>query len=286
MRVVSIRSRYVKNIMVYDLETDTGDYAVTAANVLVKNTDSVYVLWRNCGVEEAFHLSSQAAKKATDRFRRHIVLEHEKIMKPLALYSKKRYSYVEWLKPENPEPGVQHKGVQLVRRDTCRHVRDVLTNLTNTMFFDTNDRLIEASRRAVHSIINGDVPLDHLILSRMLKANYKSQNIAHVKLAERMLKRNDVDQVDPGERVSYIIVEGQGPMYERAETLRHVKDNNLSVDFKQYFESQLQNPLNMMLSLFSENPVTLYTDILEKSEKKRKKERDVAGFLRLFGKRD
>ena len=266
---------------VYDLSTKDGTFCVLPHGdkvITMKNTDSVYVRWIDTSMEEAFRLSDEAASFATARFPNPIMLEFEKVMCPLALYTKKRYSYQMWTRPDQPEARIQHIGTQVIRRDTCVFVREMLGHILDLILKERKtEEALAYTRESIHALFEGSVDIQKLTITRSYKNNYVNNNIPHVKLAQRLRERNDCDMVRPGERIAFVLVEsGDG-----LETPSFARTNQMTLDAITYFEKQLKTPLDMIWSLVMD-PDTVYHDMLCSYRKKKRHRNDLLGYMKLF----
>jgi len=277
--IVSI-STFHANEYVYDISTESGTFCIKNG-IILKNTDSVYVRWKGVNMHRAFDLSQEAAQIVTKTFTKPIQLEFEKVMCPLFLYTKKRYTYQSWENPNTPVPTIQQIGTQMIRRDTCKYAREALTKITELIIKQQDQQAaLLYTRKIVANLLNGDIDNTDLILTRNIKENYTNSNIPHVRLADRMIKRNDVNKVSPGERIKMIHIDNTNLVVEHPD---FVQENNMRVDYFHYFNKQLKTPLDMIWGLIMD-PSLVYTDIIANAEKKLNKTRNVEGFLRLFHK--
>ena len=276
-KIISISTIQTKEY-VYDLSTDCGTFC-TANGVILKNTDSVYVRWKGVDMKRAFELSEEAAQAVTKSFTKPIQLEFEKVMCPLFLFTKKRYTYQSWENPNAPNPVIQQIGTQMIRRDTCKYARNALTKITEIIIKDQDkEAALLYTRKIISALLNGDIDMSELVLTRNIKDKYTNSNIPHVKLAERMQKRNDLHKVGAGERIQMIHVDDKSLVVEHPV---FVQENHLRVDYMHYFNKQLKTPIDMIWGLIME-PEKVYDDILCASEKKLNKARNIEGFLKLF----
>ena len=264
---------------VYDISSEAGSFCL-ANGAILKNTDSVYVQWIGADMKKAFELSSQAAQVVTKTFKEPIQLEFEKVMCPLFLYTKKRYTYQMWENYETPNPKIQQIGTQMIRRDTCKYAREVLAKITEFIIKDRDqDAALLYTRKAIADLLEGKTSMDDLILTRNLKDKYKNENIPHVKLAKRMQARNDVNKVTAGERISMLHIDDANIV----EDPQFVRDNNLRINYMHYFQKQLKTPIDMIWGLIMDSS-KVYSDIVLQAEKDLNKTRSIEGFLKLFHK--
>jgi DNA polymerase delta subunit 1 len=150
------------------------------------------------------------------------------------------------------------KGLQVVRRDNCPYVREVCKEILN-LILDSEDPVpaIECARSAAKALKNGQVPMEKLLMSKQLGADYKSKSLAHVAVVEKMRERAPGSEPQQGDRVPFVIVQGpkNARMFERAEDPVWVHEKGLKLDYNYYFENQLKNPVSDLLEpLVGPNP--------------------------------
>tara|TARA_X000001036_G_scaffold439344_1_gene490175 strand:- start:175 stop:3291 length:3117 start_codon:yes stop_codon:yes gene_type:complete len=201
-------------------------------------------------------------------FRKPVELEFEKIMYPFFLFTKKRYAYIEW-SPENvvEEGKLDAKGIHLVRRDVCAYVQDIQKTILETLFRETNiKKAVRQANDAIGKLLEGNVPVKKLQLSKTLKIGYKCSkchvaedrygrcpcgtptiNLPHVQLTKKLKAQNAIDPPVPGERVPYVFVEGSGLQHERVEHPEHMNGN--TPDGLYYLNHQLKVPLETLFEL-------------------------------------
>ena len=88
-------------------------------------------------------------------------------------------------------------------------------------------------------------------------------SITHVKLCQRMKKRDIGSAPNSNDRISYVyIVNKQKNILQadRIEELSYVKKHNLEIDYQFYIDNQIKNPCVQFLELFITNPEYLFTN--------------------------
>jgi hypothetical protein len=240
---------------VYDLETEAGTFQAGVGSMIVKNTDSVMIefhtgLEGQAAIEESWRLGERASKECSALFKKPNELELEKVYCPYILYSKKRYAAKMFEKKGSDVvfKKIDVKGLQVVRRDSCPFVREVcsaiLDEILNTM---DPAKAIQFAKKSARLLLQGKVPIDKLVLSRQLGSDYKSDNLAHVAVRDRMRQRAPGSEPMQGDRVQYVITDRPGKMYEKAEDPVWVAEHKLKVDYKYYMKHQLENPVLELL---------------------------------------
>ncbi len=157
--------------------------------VVYGDTDSIYVKFKSDlkgqdHMNYVFKVAPECADRISATFKKPIELEFEKVMYPFILYSKKRYASLFWTNPLKYDY-IDYKGIQVVRRDNCAFVRNNAKKIFEYIFlnekvlnytFDTVDELIETSkefaRDKIRKLINGEIPMNDLLLSKSLRTGY------------------------------------------------------------------------------------------------------------------
>lgn len=221
-------------IYVYDLETEIGRFNAGVGDIQVKNTDSVFIKFVTASskqykialqtpdydkneldklkvkcIQESIDIGKIAAKNATqDLFTFPINLEYEKVYHPLLLLSKKRYIGILYSEDPTKPDKMDNKGVVLKRRDnfellkkTYSKIIDILMQQGETGINQAKDYIEEI----LYKIINNEFTnLDDFIISKTLKDTYKSKNIPHLVLAQKLNDRDPGSAPKSNDRVPYV----------------------------------------------------------------------------------
>jgi len=242
------------------------------AKVRYGDTDSVMVEFDVQGrkgqeaIDYSWKLGEEASEQCTKLFKAPNDLELEKIYCPYFLYSKKRYAAKMWEAKTSPDGTVSVafkkidvKGLQVVRRDSCPYVRETLKQLLGMILESSDPRpVIEAAQKAARDLLDGKVPMDKLVLTKQLAAEYKAVQ-AHVMVRDKMRSRAPGSEPQQGDRVSFVIVKGLGKMSDKAEDPTWVRDNKIPLDYDYYFTNQLKKPVQDLLE-----PLVKADDIFSK----------------------
>jgi DNA polymerase delta subunit 1 len=251
------------------------------AKVRYGDTDSVMVEFDVQGrkgqeaIEYSWAQGELAAEQCTKLFKAPNDLELEKVYCPYFLYSKKRYAAKMYEKKGDSVvfKKIDVKGLQVVRRDSCPYVREVLKSLLGQILESSDPRpVIEAARVAAKKLIDGEVPMEKLLMSKQLAAEYKVP-MAHVAVRDKIRARAPGSEPQQGDRVPFVIVKGTGRrMYENAEDPAWVLEKNLPIDTYYYFENQFKKPVQDLLEPLIPAKDVFDKKVLEKAAKDAKKE--------------
>lgn len=134
-----------------------------------------------------------------------MVLEMEAVLKPFLLFCKKRYASIKY---EAAGKGkMYHRGLQIVRRDSCPFVRETMQALFDLVLHNQDVQgALALVQQQVTALLSGGVPLEKLILSRALRGVYKNEKQAHVQLAKKMQLRDPGSEPKSGDRVQYVMM--------------------------------------------------------------------------------
>lgn len=196
-------------------------------------------------VKESMDLGKEAAEYITKQFKKPINLDFEKVYFPYLLINKKRYAGLYWTKPDVHDK-LDTKGIETVRRDSCRLVSTVIETCLYKLLIDRD--VAGAStfvKKTIANLLQNKVDLSLLVISKGLgKAEYAGKQ-AHSELAKRMRERDAGSAPSLGDRVSYVIIKGtkNQAAYEKAEDPIYVLEHNIPIDTQYYLENQLSKPL-------------------------------------------
>lgn len=280
---------------VYDLETAVGTFVAggKSTGILVKNTDSCYVKFpihkSDYGtetefMEAQFKVAIECTKYCTDQFKPPMELAFEKYMYPLILFAKKKYAYVEWTKPNKPDDNVHYKGIHIVRRDTCKYVKEELNNIYTIIMRERSKEAaykasIAYTQKSIKNLLDGNIDPTKLILSKQLKSKYivRKDKISreyrwthpeiqqpHVRLAQKMMEKDPTNHPKPPDRVPYLFVEKKGVNLLQCDKVIHPTEfvGNTKIDSLYYFNHQYKKPLDTAFEFMVSDPEIIYKDMI------------------------
>ncbi|KAJ3210696.1 DNA-directed DNA polymerase delta [Dinochytrium kinnereticum] len=195
------------------------------AKVIYGDTDSVMVKFGPKDVGDAMRLGREAADFVTGHFVKPINLDFEKVYCPYLLISKKKYAGLYWSNP-NKFDKMDAKGIETVRRDSCKMVSVVIDTCLKKVLIDRDIKGAESYVKSIIAdLLQNKIDLSQLVISKALGKAGSAPSM--------------------GDRVSYVIVKGtkDAAAYEKAEDPLYVLENNLPIDTKYYLENQLANPV-------------------------------------------
>jgi len=220
-----------------------------ALRVAYGDTDSLMITAPGISLVEAFEMGDKVGKFVTKELPRPLTLAFEKVYHPFLLMSKKRYAGTSKSSPED-RGRLDIKGIEVVRRDNCKLVRDLMKECLQAIFMQNNvEKAKEVVRETVKRLMENRIGIGDLVISKSItksKEKYEVQQ-AHTKLAEKMKKRDEGSAPSVGDRVAYVVTRGKGPIYTRSEDPVYVLENDVPIDTAYYLENQLKNPVIRLL---------------------------------------
>jgi DNA polymerase elongation subunit (family B)/intein/homing endonuclease len=253
---------------VYDLETEFGVFHAGVGNMIVKNTDSVFVRFgEKLPMAETFKIAEEAAALVSKTFKHPIELEFEKCYSPLFLFAKKRYVGNMYTKPEKADY-IDAKGIQLVRRDNCPLVKKISTGIIDILMYEKDvPKAIDYTKTEVRKFMKGDFDIKDLILSKTLRVGYKNDNLPHVNVARKIEERDGKGSgPKSGNRVPFVFVQSKGKKdlgAVKAEDPDYAIQNGLKIDLLYYLQHQLESPICCLFELIEDDPKKVIFEDIE-----------------------
>jgi DNA polymerase elongation subunit (family B) len=250
---------------VYDLETENHHFHAGVGQLIVHNTDSIFIHFGKVSVEEAFALGAKAATMCTEMFHKRSgkkvhLLQMEKLFKPFLLIGKKKYTGFKCLELGKPFKR-DETGLENVRRDNALIGSETLDNVAR-MIIEEGDYTAERSIQYVHSeireLLMGRIPLSKLIISKNLSKSFKHYEEKgtmqpHVELAKKIAARAHITGEQlyyTGDRVPFVMLADLDGTKSalRAEDPLYALEHRLSIDYRYYIENQMMRPLLRLLT--------------------------------------
>jgi DNA polymerase elongation subunit (family B) len=253
-----------------DVNLDT-KYGVvnTKAEYVYGDTDSVFFKFNLLNKEtgepilghQALELSIEIAQSACHTVSKFLKqphdFEYEKTFMPFCLLSKKRYVGI--LYETDPNKGKRKEmGIVLKRRDNAPIVKDVYGGVIDILMKECNvQKAIEYVYKCLQDLVDGQVAIDKLIITKSLRSFYKNpQQIAHKVLADRIAAREPGNKPTSGDRIpfAYIVQSNKKALQgEKIETPTFIKEKGLNLDYSFYITNQIMKPLLQLFGLVLED---------------------------------
>tara|TARA_Y100000389_G_scaffold80503_1_gene77165 strand:+ start:2071 stop:5136 length:3066 start_codon:yes stop_codon:yes gene_type:complete len=248
----------------------------TGSVVVYGDTDSIMVKF-NTGetgweaVKKSFEMGIEAGKWITEELNKDVTykdiidLEFEKVYWPYCLYSKKRYCGLMY-EHLDKDPTIDIKGLQVVRRDNCELTKDVCNGIINAFLIDKDiDKAKKIVQNIANNLIENKIDVNKLVLSKSLNKHYKSDNLPHKIVAEKVGKRDPGNAPQSGDRIPYVFIKTanlKDKQFEKAEDPNWVIKNKLELDSAYYLIHQIKNPVLDLFSVIIDNPLEAEMELL------------------------
>jgi DNA polymerase elongation subunit (family B) len=239
------------------------------AKVVYGDTDSLFVEFnpRNPETGERLHgrealqavidITTEAGHFVTKALKPPHDFEFDKAFYPFIIFSKKRY--VGNMYEENADEYVQKSmGIATKRRDYAPIVKTVYGGAVKILLTERDvGKAAEFVRGWVKSLVDNKVSLNQLLLTKSLRAEYKTPTPpAHKVLADRIAARDPGNAPASGDRLSFVyfktppgFVGATGTQGDRVETPAYMKANGLAPDPEFYIDHQLVSPVGQLFSI-------------------------------------
>lgn len=244
---------------VYDLTTDGGVFQAGIGELIVKNTDSIFIKMdmrlRSTGEDiydkETLRFNIELGKCAS-RFLKTLLpyphnMEYEKTFYPFAIMAKKKYIGNKY--EEDPNNYKQTSmGVVLKRRDNANVVKKIVGGMVNIMMDEIDiDKTIRFIKKATNDLLRGKYEIHDFITSKTLKGYYKGKKLTtdttgkegdigtwkwddvdctqnHICLARRMKARDPGNAPQLNDRIPFVTIvvpEKKGIKILQGEKIEH-----------------------------------------------------------------
>jgi len=266
-----LKIKYNRDDYVYDIETSAGRFHGGVGEIVVVNTDSLFVkftlkdgLGNQIRGKDAILPSIEMAMDASKQFKKYLKpphdAEYEKTFYPFILFSKKRYCANKY-EYDDKKCKMNSMGIVLKRRDNAQIVKTIYGGVLNIILNEQNIRKsIEFMKDTLKELIEGKYPLSELIVSKSLKSDYKDPDkIAHKMLADRMGERDEGNRPQANDRIPYVYVQmppaPKGKKILQGERIEHpdyIIENSLKPDYEFYITNQIMKPCLQLYALVLE----------------------------------
>ena len=247
---------------VYDLTTDNHEFQAGVGNIIVHNTDSIFVNFKpensgKEGIQESIDRSVEVEEGIQKFLAYPHKLEYEKTFWPFILLRKKGYigNKYEFDLERYYQTSM---GVVTKRRDNAGIVKYVYDGIIKRII---NNRDIEGAVRflltTVDDILEGKFPLQYFIITKRLNAVYANPAaIVHKALADRMGDRDPGNKPQSNDRIPFVYIQTKVAPKLQGDRVEHpefIVKNKLKIDYLFYITNQVSKPVCQVMGLALEN---------------------------------
>lgn len=254
---------------VYDFTTGNHRFQAGIGNLVVSNTDSLFIKFpinpanepidHQEKIKRAWDMGSEASHNFRKLIKHPHDLEMEKVMFPFILFSKKRYCAHKYEGPGG-KPKLNSMGIVLKRRDNAPIVKHVYGGIIDIIMNEQDIRKSVAFLKTnLEDLIGGKIPLEDLVITKSLRADYKDpERIAHKVLAERMGERDPGNKPMVNDRIPFVYIQDPNPKRPKTEKLLqgdriehpdYIRKQGLKPDYEFYITNQIMKPVLQLYAL-------------------------------------
>ena len=265
--VVHIKNLGPSQNYVYDLTTENHHFQAGTGNIVVHNTDSIFINFNPTDVDgkplknidalqRSIELGVEAEKYIQQFLSKPHKLEYEKTFWPFILFTKKRYigDKYEFSLDKYKQTSM---GIVTKRRDNAEIVKHVYKGIMNIIMKDKDiGKSLVFLQQELRKLIDGYFPLEMLTISKCLKSYYKNpESICHKVLADRIGEREPGNKPLPNDRIPYIYIEVEkkkGQTILQGDKVEHpnfIRENKLKPDYLFYITNQIMKPVAQIYAL-------------------------------------
>lgn len=211
--------------------------------------------------EEAYEMSNYLEDECTKIFVSPMRLEFENLFIVYLLENKKRYAGRVWSPKAGDEPTTVIKGLCVKRRDFPAIVQDGLSGILDILLNGGDDapqRALDFIESILSNVATNQVSIEKLCITKELNQGmdkYKTPP-PHLIVSRKMTERNPRDPPKAGDRVTYVVLQGNGNVSERAEDFLYARDTlgpTARFDLA-YYATQLSSQCENMMTLSGKGP--------------------------------
>lgn len=241
---------------VYDLTTENHHFQAGVGNMIVHNTDSIFIKMPGIPVTRAIHYGQQLDKRVQEDIfsqRPPMRMEYEKTYSPFIITRRKGYCGAKY-EFNDKDFKVSAMGFQIVRRDSAQLCTKTMKTYFDYIFKIGDKKKAADSVRVMMTELFGEyLPLDDFVITKKIaKAEYKSEP-PHVTSWKRMVDRvGKAEAPAIGERFEYVVTKMNKKlgidMKNAIVDLQLVQELEKSkkpvqMDKDYYFQTYIYNPM-------------------------------------------
>lgn len=180
-------------------------------------------------------------------------LAYEKTLFPFIILTKKRYVGNLYEDDAKKKPKQKSMGIVLKRRDNAPIVKKIYGGIIDILLNHHDlDASVEFLKSQLQDLVDGKVPLEDLIITKTIKADYKDPSkIAHKVLADRMGERDEGNRPAVNDRIPFVYIHAPDAQLQgdRIEHPEYIREAGLTPDYCFYITNQLRKPISQLYAL-------------------------------------
>ncbi len=270
---------------VYDIETEDGTFHAGVGELIVKNTDSVYVNFpekADESVENLWKFCELVEREINNLFLKPMHLSFEEaIYTRFFILTKKRYVCLKADRHGTISENLMIRGILLTRRDNADVVRDIYRKTIMSIFYkEDSETILNTIFEHIHGMFTFQHPLKMYMITKSVGdvSDYKIRALpedvakrqkrlkelkctedtysdkalpANIQLAEKMRRRGKL--VSAGQRIEYVVTQPDqhtARQFDKIEDYDYARDHSDVVHIDPlYYLKLMSKPLDEILKV-------------------------------------
>ena len=241
------------------------------ARVVYGDTDSLFVHMPGATAERAHRIGAEIAAAVTADNPAPVTLKLEKVYLPCVLQTKKRYVGHAFETPDQRWPTFDAKGIEVARRDNVPALVKLQRASLRLLFVNRDLSMVKTFlQRQLAKLMAGRLPIRDLMFAKETRLGTYSSAAGVVRppaaiVAEQMMARDPRAEPKFGERVPYVVVQGEpgGRLVDMVVHPRRVVEAGgaLRLNAKYYAEKVMVPALQRLFSLAGADVWSWYREL-------------------------
>lgn len=219
--------------------------------VLYGDTDSLFIMMPPASIEKCFEFATKMCDEISSYFPHPVKIKIEKIFFGCFLVNKKRYCGWIYESPTQKEHTLDVKGLEMKRRDSCVLVKNVMTQVVESIFRTKSAELAEkVFIDYMQRICRGDVPLYEFMFAKELRlGTYKALEPPGAFVVRRQMERDPRAAPLYGERIQYVVVSNVpgARLVDKVLSPQEYVSKKARINTRYYIERQIMPALGRVL---------------------------------------
>ena len=168
--------------------------------------------------------------------------------------------YIRYETPQQGEPTLDAKGVEIVRRDGCQVASKILERCVKILFeFKDVSRVRDYFSKQCVKLSAGKLNIKDFVIAKEYRGRETYDNVRSVaacQVANKALLKDPLAEPLSGERVPYVIIYGSPnrPLYELVRSPEEFLQNpELKINYEYYVHKQILPPIDRIFRLMDIN---------------------------------
>jgi len=240
-----------KDEFIYDIETKDGSYQAGIGNIIVKNTDSLYIEVPGATIKDTVEIGNNININTKLILPNPLNFAYEKTCYPMFILSRKKYFYYEYIDGQLIDNDIKDTGSLLTRRTDCKFLKEIYKKVLSMIYDDISfDIVFNYLFDKFLQLLTFQIDYNQLSMNMSMSGVYKSES-SFGSTFKRKMKKKGID-ILPGTRFNFIYtVNNKKLQGDKAEDIRLYESEKYLykhiIDYKYYIIKKFANPIDQLL---------------------------------------